>query len=212
MKGSTLADLIDEAEVSRLLAEYGPGQRRHVDLEVSARAFDGWLGAMVNMNKANRRGEVVLVIQRPDGRMLLHTKRFYPKGIYRLPSGGVHPDEPVLSGVMREAEEETGLDVTIERFLGTVEYEFRHEGRRLFFVSYVFLLQADEDWPVVQDAEEQITGFRYVTPSEIRGIAEQLRASPPEWADWGRFRAFSHDLVADVLEDRASANRRSPLN
>ena len=198
MKGPTLAELIDEVEISELNADYGPGERRRVALEMSAPSFDDWLGKMVT--SPNRRGEVVLAIQRPDGRTLLHTKRFYPEGVYRLPSGGVHPDEPVLGGVLRETKEETGLDVIIDRFLGTVEYEFCHGDQRLFFVSYVFLVRADNDQPVVQDPDEQITGFRYVTWPEIRAAATQLRALPPEWADWGRFRALPHDLVADVLE------------
>ena len=104
MKDPTLADLMDEAEISQLRAEYGPSQRWRMVLEMSGPSFDDWLRKMVT--SPNRRGEVVLAIQRPDGRMLLHTKRFYPEGIYRLPSGGVHPDEPVLSGVIREAKEE----------------------------------------------------------------------------------------------------------
>ena len=197
MNVPTLADLINEAEISELNADYGPGERRQVALEVSAQTFDDWLRKMVT--KANRRGEVVLVIQRPDGRTLLHTKRFYPEEVYRLPTGGVHPDESVLSGVTREAREETGLTVTVDRFLGTVEYEFCHQGERLFFVSYVLLLQTDSDPPVVQDPDEQITGFRYVTPREIREVPAQLRGLPSEWADWGRFRALPHDFIADVM-------------
>lgn len=197
MNVPTLADLISEVEISELNADYGPGERRQVALEVSAQTFDDWLRKMVT--KANRRGEVVLVIQRPDGQTLLHTKQFYPEGVYRLPTGGVHPDESVLSGAVREAREETGLTVTVDGFLGTVEYEFCHEGRRLFFVSYVLLLQANDHRPVVQDPDEQITGFRYVPPREIRAVAAQLRALPSEWDDWGRFRALPHDLIADVM-------------
>ena len=197
MKGPTLADLIDEDELSRLNVDYGRGERRRVALEVSALSFDDWLRKMVTSPK--RRGEAVLAIQRPDGQTLLHTKRFYPEGVYRLPSGGVHPGEPVLSGVTREAKEETGLDVIVDRFLGTAEYEFCYEERRLYFVSYVFLLRANDDLPVVQDPKEQITGFRYVTSPGIRAVAAQLRALSTEWADWGRFRAPAHDLVADVL-------------
>ena len=197
MNVPTLADLINEVEISELNADYGPGERRQVALEVSAQTFDDWLRKMVT--KANRRGEVVLVIQRPDGQTLLHTKRFYPEGVYRLPTGGVHPDESVLSGAVREAREETGLTVTVDGFLGTVEYEFCHEGRWLFFVSYVLLLQANDHRPEVQDPDEQITGFRYVPPRQIRAVAAQLRALPSEWDDWGRFRALPHDLIADVM-------------
>lgn len=198
MNHLTLADLVDENELARLMAEYGPGQRRRVTMEVSAQSFDEWSEKLVR--RANRRGEAVLAIQRPDGQLLLHTKRFYPEGIFRLPSGGVYPGESVPSGAIREAKEETGLDVTIERFLGMVEYEFQHELQRLPFVSYVFLMRAGDDRPAVQDPQEEITGFRCVTPAEIRTTAVQLRALSGAWADWGRFRALPHDLVAETLQ------------
>jgi 8-oxo-dGTP pyrophosphatase MutT (NUDIX family) len=198
VKSLTLADLVNEAEMSELVADYGPGQRRPVTLDVSAPSFDNWLEKMVH--HPNRRGEVVLVIQRPDGHILLHTKRFYPEGVFRLPSGGVHPDEAVLAGVTREAKEETGLDVTVDRFLGTVEYEFRNDQRRLPFVSYLFVLQADNSTPAAHDPGEEITGFRYISPTRLRQVAFQLRALPPQWTDWGHFRALPHDMVADALQ------------
>jgi 8-oxo-dGTP pyrophosphatase MutT (NUDIX family) len=198
VKVPTLADFIEEAEISQLNADYGSGERRRVSLEMSGLSFEDWLRIIVT--SPNRRGEVVLAIRRPDGQTLLHTKRFYPQGIYRLPSGGVHPDEMVLSSVIRETKEETGLDVIVDRFLGMIEYEFCHAGRQLPFVSYVFLVRANNSRPAVQDPEEQIIGFRYVAPQEIRTVAAQLRTLPPEWADWGNFRAPPHDMVADVLE------------
>jgi ADP-ribose pyrophosphatase YjhB (NUDIX family) len=197
MKSPLLADLVDEAEISQLFAEYGPGQRWRVSLEVSALTFDDWWEKIVS--KPNRRGEVVLAIRRPDGQVLLHTKQFYPEGVFRLPSGGVHLDESVLTGMAREAKEETGLEVSVHRFPGTVEYELRHGQRRLPFISYVFIIYADESTPVAQDSEERITGFRYVSPLEIWRVAEQLRALPGRWSDWGHFRAPPHDLVADAL-------------
>lgn len=197
MKSPMLEDLIDEAEVLQLFADYGPGERRRVTREVSGQYFDEWWERLVL--SANRRGEVVLAIQRPDGKVLLHTKPFYPEGVFRLPSGGVHPGEPVLATVIREAREETGLEVTIDRFLGMVEYEFSHDRRRLPFVSYVFSVRADDSQPAPQDLGEQISDFRYVTAPGIRKVAAQLRALPGAWGDWGHFRAPPHDLVADKL-------------
>jgi 8-oxo-dGTP pyrophosphatase MutT (NUDIX family) len=197
LKEPTLDDLIDEAEVSQLAAAYGPTERRQMSVGMQFATFENWWERLVK--KSNRRGEVVLAIQRPDGQVLLHTKRFYPPGTYRLPSGGVHPGEAVLAGAIREAKEETGLDVTVEHFVGIIEYEFYHDQRRLPFVSYVFLTRAGADAPAVQDPDEQITGFRYVSPAEIRQVAAQLRALPPDWSDWGAFRALPHDLVADAL-------------
>jgi 8-oxo-dGTP pyrophosphatase MutT (NUDIX family) len=197
LKEPTLSDLIDEAEVSQLSAAYGPAVRRRMPVEMQLASFENWWGKLVT--KSNRRGEVVLAIRRPDGQVLLHTKSFYPPGTYRLLSGGVHPGEAVLAGAMREAKEETSLDVTVERFVGVVEYEFHHDERHLPFVSYVFVMRAGADAPVSQDPNEAITGFRYVSPAEIRQVAASLRALPPDWSDWGSFRAMPHDMVADTL-------------
>jgi 8-oxo-dGTP pyrophosphatase MutT (NUDIX family) len=192
-----LEDLIDEAEVAQLQADYGPGRRCRLRSELTESSFDyGWRKLVV---KRSRRGEVVLAIQRPDGKVLLHTKAFYPPGIYRLPTGGVHPGESVLAGAMREAREETGLGVTDARFLGMVEYEFHQAERRMPFVSYVLLAQADDSIPTPEDTSERISGFRYVPAIALRRVADALRHLPEPWADWGAFRALPHDMVADAL-------------
>jgi 8-oxo-dGTP diphosphatase len=144
-----------------------------------------------------RRGEVVLVICRPNGLIILHTKRFYPAGVYRLPSGGIRRGERVLEAMWRETQEETGLEVEIERFLGLLEYEFHHRDERLPFVSYVFLGRERGGYLAPQDESEQITAFRAVAVDELATVAEALRALPDPWRDWGAFRALAHDFVAE---------------
>jgi 8-oxo-dGTP diphosphatase len=193
----TLADLVDEEEVAQLLAEYGPAERRQVTRQVTAEFFETWCERLVI--KANRRGEAVLAIQRPDGQILLHTKPFYPEGVFRLPSGGIHPHEAVLAGAIRETQEETGFKVSVDRFLGMVEYHFQSHEWELPFVSYIWLVQAGDGQPSVQDPNEHISDFRYVRPTELRNVAVQLRALPDAWQDWGHFRAPPHELVADAL-------------
>src|SRR2546423_356546 len=85
---------------------------------------------------AERRGEVVLAICSAGNKVLLHTKSFYPDGVFRLLSGGIHPDESVESALLREAREETGLDVRIEKFVALIQYE---SGIRQHpFASYLF--------------------------------------------------------------------------
>ena len=41
----------------------------------------------------------------------------YPPGLYRAPSGGLHPGESYLDGINRELAEEIGCTVELERFL-----------------------------------------------------------------------------------------------
>ncbi|NIO70847.1 MAG: NUDIX domain-containing protein [Anaerolineae bacterium] len=188
-------DLIDEKEVAELARRYGPLERRHYILEIGERTFADWREVMRN----DRRGEVGLFILRPSGNVILHAKEFYPEGIYRVPTGGIERGEDVVTAVHREAREETGLTVAIERCLGVLEYEFRYRGETLPFVSYVFLLRENGGQLCPQDEGERITSFQEVPLTELEAVARNLRAIEADWRDWGHYRAIAHSFVAEVL-------------
>ncbi|MBC7225240.1 MAG: NUDIX hydrolase, partial [Anaerolineae bacterium] len=184
--------LYHTSELRDLEAAFGPFRHERVEMTVSPQSEAFWHP----MRAKNRRGEVVLVLQPKPGQVLVHTKTFYPAGVYRLPTGGILPGEPVLEALHREAVEETGLAVQPERFLGLVEYRFRRGDEETLFASWAFLLRPLEQGPArSQDAAEQISDFLAVPVEELRHIAAQLRSLPFPWADWGRFRAVVHDLV-----------------
>lgn len=143
--------------------------------------------------------EVVLVVCRPDGRVLLHTKRFYPEGVWRLPSGRLKEGEPPEAAARREAKEELGFDVVSGQLLGRLNVLLEGEGASLPFASWVFLLAAEGREPAVQDREEEIAGFVWVPVPHLRAVAGQLEALPPPWQGWGKFRAAAHTFVADLL-------------
>jgi ADP-ribose pyrophosphatase YjhB (NUDIX family) len=189
-----LTDLIDEKEVAELARQYGPLERRHYVLEVEERVLTRW-----RKERGDCRGEVALFILRPSGTVILHTKDFYPEGIYRVPTGGIEWGEDVVTAVHREAREETGLTVAIERCLGVLEYEFRYRGETLPFVSYVFLLRENGGQLCPQDEGEQITSLREVPLTELEAVARNLRALEADWCDWGHYRAIAHSFVADCL-------------
>ncbi len=150
-----------------------------------------------------RVAEVCLVFQRPSGQFLTMTKPFYPTGVYRLPTGGIEPGEPIMDALERETWEETGLGAQILRYLAHITYQ-HNEGR--LFHSYVFLLAANGT-PNPQDHREQISGFREVTPADLVEIARELEHLPANfskelaatWADWGQFRAVVHQVAAQAL-------------
>jgi 8-oxo-dGTP pyrophosphatase MutT (NUDIX family) len=148
-----------------------------------------------------RQAEVVLVLRRPDGRIILQTKAFYPAGTFRLPTGGIRPREDLLAAVRRETQEETGLAAQPLRFLGNLRYRFRRLGVPAERESYVFLLDAGPGALRPQDETEQITAFREVCPAELVGVAAQLAEMVGEWSVWGRFRALVHRFVAGALCD-----------
>jgi len=192
-------DLMDEKEVTELARRYGPLERRHYVLEMGERAFAHW-----REERGDCRGEVALLILRSNGNVILHAKDFYPEGIYRVPTGGIERGEDVVTAVHREAREETGLTVAIERCLGILEYEFRYRGETVPFVSYVFLLQENGGQLCPQDEGERITSFREVPLTELEAVARNLRAIEADWYDWGHYRAIAHSFAAEVLDKLVS--------
>jgi len=193
-----ISGLVDEKEIKELAKQYGSFERWRYTLRMGEREFSYWRDRIAR----DRRGEVVLIIQRPGGRVILHTKDFYPAGTYRLPSGGIRWGEDVLSAVRREVREETGLEVKIERPLGIIEYEFRHAGQAIPFVSYVFLVR-EARGKLIPQGNEHIASFRFVPPEKLSAVAAALRDLKGDWKDWGRFRAIAHDLAAEALTDES---------
>ena len=147
----------------------------------------------------HRQGEVVLVLRRPSGCILLQTKAFYPAGAYRMPTGGIGEGEPLLAAVQRELREETGLQGRVARFLGVLHYRFTRGGLEQERSSYVFLVDLGPEPPQPEDESERITGFCEVPPEALPEVARRLAQMDAEWAVWGRFRALAHEFVAAVI-------------
>ena len=190
-----LDDLIEPTELAELEANYGAFPRRHVDISMSASSLEFYRRLF-----RKRRGEVLFVLQRANGDVLLHTKAGYPEDVFRLPGGGIHVDELVVTSLGREVYEETSFEVRNEAFLGMLTYEFRGSAPTVPFVSYVFHIPSVEGEPQTIDADEKITGFRWVPKPELKTIAARLRQldSQPWLNEWGRFRAFGHEFVLEA--------------
>lgn len=86
-----------------------------------------------------RTHDVTLFILDPDGRIALIRKPHFADGVWRPPGGGIRPQEPFVDGAVREAREETGLDVTVERYLVATRATFRNGGRELEWATHVLL-------------------------------------------------------------------------
>jgi 8-oxo-dGTP pyrophosphatase MutT (NUDIX family) len=185
----------DEAEEQALVARYGPTKRREYHLELSEIGRAYWQRAIVLI----RRAEVIMIVQRPDGRLLLHTKGHYPPDTYRLPSGGVRWGESVLDALAREQWEELGLRLPAAAMPGIIRYRFDHDRWTIPFASYLFLLPAtDEMAPAAQDPTEAISGFRWVQPGDLPAVADHLHTLIRAWGNWGPFRAIAHDVLAET--------------
>src|SRR5687768_16512235 len=186
-------------ELTELARRYG--EPRQIDATID----DGFEDPI---RRKDRFGEVLMAVRRPNGKVLVAIKTFYPRGAYRLPTGGIHHGERILDAVIRETHEETGLETVIRRFLATISYRGRStvEAAPLFH-TFAFLLDELGGTLGALDTSERIEAWREMSPAELHDQAAVLEQIATEgtvgiggsWADWGRFRAVAHRVVADAL-------------
>jgi 8-oxo-dGTP pyrophosphatase MutT (NUDIX family) len=183
--------------LQKLTNLYGYLHQYHLELEFSSQSM---LDLMEKMNKKQRRGEVVMVVPDKQNQIWLHTKPFYPNGVYRLMTGGLDPGEKPDAALKREVREETGFKVDIDRCLAAITYTLRANEQVQPFVSYVFLTKRTKTQPQPLDTSENITGFQAVPVAALAEVASALRSLEGDFADWGRFRAVAHEVVHELLQ------------
>ena len=160
------------------------------------------------IRKPDRYGEVCMVVRRPSGAVLLSIKTFYPRGAYRLPTGGIAPGEPILDALLRETHEETGLQTEVRRFLAQIAYH--SEGAAIgtpLFHTFAFLLDETSGTLGALDASEQIEDWREAAVGDLPRVADFLDGLQTQgtqdiggdWRAWGKFRAVVHRAVHQAL-------------
>ena len=192
-----------QRELEQLSQYYGQPSVRTVDLEAN-NLFDP-------LNKTDRYGEVCMVVRRKNGRLLTMIKTFYPKGAYRLPTGGINYGEPIRDALLRETQEETGLQVNINRFLAAVAYCVPAVNTQPIFYTFAFLLDEVSGTLGAIDETERIEAFHEIDPGELPTVAEFLESVKNEysdeidgmWHDWGHFRAVIHRVVWEAFHNPA---------
>jgi 8-oxo-dGTP pyrophosphatase MutT (NUDIX family) len=191
-----------EREMAELADRFGTPIRHTARLDID--------GLFSPLGKDDRWGEVCMVLQRRNGLLLTARKSFYPPDGFRLLTGGIAHDEPVLDALHREVAEETGLDVAIRRFLAAISYETRRKrGAAPRFWTFAFLLDEIGGTLHCADPDERVEEYREVTVGELPQLAfrlDHLRADYDReiggsWSDWGRFRAVVHRIVFAALTE-----------
>ncbi|MFN2467392.1 MAG: NUDIX hydrolase [Gaiellaceae bacterium] len=144
---------------------------------------------------STRRHDVTLFIFAGE-RLALIRKPSYPPGIWRTPGGGVDPEEDFVAGAAREAREETGLAIELDRYLVATQAVFTHGPESLEWQTHVFSAHALGDVLAPQDTHE-IEAARWGTAAELGGpIRERLLATGR--ALW-RYRVALHDAALSAL-------------
>jgi 8-oxo-dGTP pyrophosphatase MutT (NUDIX family) len=133
-------------------------------------------------------------------------KTHYPREAYRLLTGGIDHGEPIFDALWRETAEETGLEVTINRFLVAAAYRLIGEEVPRFY-TFAFLLDEIGGTLGAIDEGEHIEDFREIEPGELPAMADRLEhiganysnSIDGNWHDWGHFRSTIHTLVYEAI-------------
>jgi 8-oxo-dGTP pyrophosphatase MutT (NUDIX family) len=182
---------LTEAVLAPLRERYGEPRPLRWEGEVSDQEF-ALAGA-----SPQRRHDVTFFVFDPRRRLALIQKPSYPPGAWRPPGGGVRPDEEFVRGVQREAREELGVPIELQRFLVSTDATFHSARGVIDWRTHVFSAstEAEELDPV--DTHE-ISAARWGTTEELAG---PIRAALLETgrALW-RYRVALHDAALDQLE------------
>ena len=180
---------VDEAVLAPLRARYGEPATLEWEGEISEREYSL---ATYNPDRAH---DVTLFIFN-DERLALIRKHDVEPGIWRPPGGGVKPGEDFVAGVEREALEETGLRVELERYLVDATARFVYVPHDVPWRTHIFLATTDDVELAPRDTEE-IQAARWGTLEELSGpLRERLVATGR--AFW-RYRVALHDAAAEGL-------------
>jgi len=180
---------VTEAVLEPLRARYGEPRRLPWDGEVTADEL------ALATRSPRRRHDVTFFVFAGD-RLALIRKPHYTAGLWRPPGGGTRPDEPFEDGVRREALEELGVEIELERFLVATEASFRHGDVIVDWRTLVFSARtvADELDPLDR---HEIAEARWGTADELAGpIRDALLATGR--ALW-RYRVDLHDAALSEL-------------
>jgi ADP-ribose pyrophosphatase YjhB (NUDIX family) len=181
---------LTEAILAPLRERYGEPARLAWEGEIDEREH-----ALATYNP-KRMHDVTLFILN-DERLALIRKPHFEPGIWRPPGGGIKEGEDFVDGVKREALEETGLDVELQRYLVDADARFLYEPNDVPWRTHVFLATTTGDSLAPQDTEE-IAAARWGTLAELAGpLRERLLATGR--AFW-RYRVALHDAALEQIE------------
>jgi ADP-ribose pyrophosphatase YjhB (NUDIX family) len=130
------------------------------------------------------------------GRLALIRKPHFAPGVWRPPGGGVHRGEEFQAGAAREAREELGVRITLERYLVHTSAVFTCAGEEIRWQTHVLSASTDDPELVPLDTIE-IAAARWGTVAELAGpIRERLLATGRGL--W-RYRVALHDAALAAL-------------
>jgi ADP-ribose pyrophosphatase YjhB (NUDIX family) len=186
---------VEARQMEELEAKFGKPQVLRLEHDIG----DMEMAFVRATQKHGRAHDITLFIFNGDRLALIRKPMFRPP-IYRAPSGGLNPGESFEEGARREALEETGLEIELERYLLRVHVRFTSEGDHLDWTSHV--VQAREAGGRLEAHDKsEIAETIYGTIEELQGPIRRALL------DSGRgllaYRVALTDAVVEILQGNA---------
>lgn len=188
---------IDEEDVAAAENLFGSPVVTGMEYEIKPWEYDVVDGSMYK----GRAHDVTMFIRglEDPGRIVVVKKPFFPPGAFRVPSGAANPGEGLLNGALREAKEETGLDIELLRYLVRISARFScGERKPIDWTTHIF--EARQVGGVLDPIDtEEIAEARWATLDELQGT---YRGALVE-AGWDlfRYRVALTDLAVRTMEE-----------
>jgi 8-oxo-dGTP pyrophosphatase MutT (NUDIX family) len=148
-----------------------------------------------------RAHDVTFFIRKSDDplKVAVVSKPFFPSGAFRVPSGAATSSETLEQGAIREAHEETGLDVELTRYVARIEARFTSGERKpIRWTTHIF--EAREVGGKLEPTDTvEIAEARWATLDELQGPIRQVLID----AGWDlfRYRVALTDLTVEALTE-----------
>lgn len=166
---------VDEAMIREMEKKFGRPEVLHLTQEITLEE----MALVRSSQKHGRAHDITLFIFRGE-KLALIRKPIHPPGVFRAPSGGLNPGEPFEEGAKREAREETGLKIEIERYLLRIQAWFICGKEEIEWSSHVFSARAVSGELAPEDTRE-ILAARWATLEELQGPIREAVLAP----GWG---------------------------
>ena len=155
---------ITQEVLNKIERKYGVLDILHTRYTMNRAEFD-----LLELSMRNgRRHDVTLFISNEEkDKIVVIRKPSYPKGVYRPPSGGIEPGEDFEIGARREAYEETGLEIKLQKYALRSHVDLAFEGEIVAWASHVLAARVIGGRLEPVDKKE-IAGVRWATINELR--------------------------------------------
>jgi len=92
---------------------------------------------LIKSMRDGRNSDITLFIFK-NGKVIVISKPWYKEGLYRAPSGGWKPEESLEEAALREAYEETGTKIKLQRYILRIEVTFSYKHKDILWTSHIF--------------------------------------------------------------------------